>query len=124
MFKAGAAKTDITPEVGCWLEGIPRAEPSNAIHDPLHARALVLEFSSGTQGSEGKICLVTCDLIGLTAAVFVNGLEEASGENVFDDYAYIPRVFLPKLQHDADVTDEQVSIMMERNRQPVLAFRE
>jgi neutral ceramidase len=64
-FKAGGAKTDITPEVGCWLEGIPRAQPSDAVHDPLHARALVLEFSNGTRGSEGKICVVTCDLIGL-----------------------------------------------------------
>ncbi len=59
-FKAGAARVNITPPVGCWLEGIPRAEPSNAIHDPLHARALVLE------GGGGRICLVTCDLIGVT----------------------------------------------------------
>ena len=66
MLKAGAAKTDITPEVGCWLEGIPRAQPSDSIHDPLHARALVLEFSDGAERSEGKICLVTCDLIALT----------------------------------------------------------
>jgi phosphotriesterase-related protein len=58
------------------------------------------------------------------AAVFVYGLEDASGENVFDDYAYIPRVFLPKLQQEAGVTDEQVSIIMERNPQRVLAFRE
>ena len=61
-FAAGAAKVDITPNVGCWLEGIPRAHPSNAIHDPLHARALVLE----SEGS--RFCLVCCDLIGLTIA--------------------------------------------------------
>ncbi|MCS7260821.1 MAG: neutral/alkaline non-lysosomal ceramidase N-terminal domain-containing protein [Anaerolineae bacterium] len=59
-FRAGAAKVDITPPVGCWLEGIPRDQPSNAIHDPLYARALVIEH-----GSE-RICLVTCDLIGMT----------------------------------------------------------
>ncbi|MGQ9502352.1 MAG: neutral/alkaline non-lysosomal ceramidase N-terminal domain-containing protein [Anaerolineae bacterium] len=59
-FRAGAAKVDITPPVGCWLEGIPRDQPSNAIHDPLYARALVIE-----QGQE-RICLVTCDLIGMT----------------------------------------------------------
>lgn len=59
-FRAGAAKVDITPPVGCWLEGIPRDQPSNAIHDPLYARALVIE-----QGME-RICLVTCDLIGMT----------------------------------------------------------
>ena len=67
MFKAGAAKTDITPQVGCWLEGIPRAEPSNAIHDPLYARALVVEYSDDAEEGTGKkICLVTCDLIGLS----------------------------------------------------------
>lgn len=65
MFKAGAAKIDITPQVGCWLEGIPRAEPSNAIHDPLHARALALEYPNGVQGVE-RLCLVACDLIGLS----------------------------------------------------------
>jgi neutral ceramidase len=59
-FRAGAAKVDITPPVGCWLEGIPRDQPSNAIHDPLYARALVIE-----QGKE-RICLVTCDLIGMS----------------------------------------------------------
>jgi hypothetical protein len=66
MFRAGAAKTDITPEVGCWLEGIPRSEPSNAIHDPLYARTLVVEYLDGMEETENKICLVTCDLIGLT----------------------------------------------------------
>jgi len=65
-FKAGAAKTDITPQVGCWLEGIPRAEPSNAIHDPLYARALVVAYWDDVEETENKICLVTCDLIGLS----------------------------------------------------------
>ncbi len=69
-FKAGAAKIDITPKVGCWLEGIPRAQPSNAIHDPLHARALVLEEGGN------RICLVSCDLIGFTTE-FCNGMRES-----------------------------------------------
>ena len=67
MFKAGAAKTDITPQVGCWLEGIPRAQPSNAMHDPLHARALVIEYAEGAGGTANKICLVSCDLVALTS---------------------------------------------------------
>lgn len=57
------------------------------------------------------------------AAVFVHGLEEASGEKVFSDYTYIPRVFLPRLQQEAGITDEQVSIMMEDNPQRVLTFQ-
>lgn len=56
------------------------------------------------------------------AAVSVYGLEIASGEKAFDDYTYIPRVFLPKLQREAGVTDEQISIMLENNPQRVLAF--
>jgi phosphotriesterase-related protein len=57
------------------------------------------------------------------AAVFAHGLEEASDENVFDDYTYIPRVFLPKLQKEAGVTEKQISIIMENNPQRVLSFR-
>ena len=57
------------------------------------------------------------------AAVFVYGLAGASGEDVFDDYTYIPRVFLPRLRQEAGVTDEQISIMLAENPQRVLAFR-
>jgi phosphotriesterase-related protein len=57
------------------------------------------------------------------AAVFVYGLDAASGEHVFDNYTYVPRVFLPRLQQEAGVTDEQISTMLERNPQRVLAFR-
>jgi phosphotriesterase-related protein len=56
------------------------------------------------------------------AAVFAHGLEETSEEDVFDDYAYIPRVFLPKLQREAGVTEGQISTMMEHNPQRVLTF--
>lgn len=56
------------------------------------------------------------------AAVFAYGLEVASGENVFDDYSYIPRVFLPRLQREAGVSDEHVRIMLEENPQRLLAF--
>jgi phosphotriesterase-related protein len=58
------------------------------------------------------------------AAVFAYGLEVASGENVFDDYAYIPRVFLPRLQQEARVSDDAVQIMLEENPQRLLAFRD
>lgn len=61
-------------------------------------------------------------MISHDAAVRVYGLEIASGDKVFDDFTYIPRVFLPKLQADAGVTDEQISIMLEENPQRVLAF--
>jgi phosphotriesterase-related protein len=62
-------------------------------------------------------------MISHDAGVFVYGLEEASGEDAFSDYTYIARVFLPKLQQEAGVTDEQVRIMLEDNPQRVLTFR-
>lgn len=62
MLKAGAAKVDITPPVGVRLSGYAgRVFPSLAVHDPLWARALVLE------DSERRVGLVACDLIGLSA---------------------------------------------------------
>jgi predicted metal-dependent phosphotriesterase family hydrolase len=46
-----------------------------------------------------------------------------AGVGAFDDYTYIPRVFLPRLQAEAGVTDEQIGIILEQNPQRVLSFR-
>jgi predicted metal-dependent phosphotriesterase family hydrolase len=61
-------------------------------------------------------------MISHDAGISVYGLDIASGEKVFDDFTYIPRVFVPKLQHEAGVTDGQISVMLEDNPQRVLAF--
>ena len=61
-------------------------------------------------------------MISHDAGVSVYGLEIASGEKAFDDFTYIPRVFMPKLQREAGVSDEQLSVMLEENPQRVLAF--
>lgn len=61
-------------------------------------------------------------MISHDAGISVYGLDIASGEKVFDDFAYIPRVFIPKLQSGAGVSDTQISIMLEDNPQRVLAF--
>ena len=55
------------------------------------------------------------------AAVFVYGLDIVSGENVFDDYTYISRVFLPKLK-GYGVSDEQIHIMLHENPKRKLNF--
>jgi phosphotriesterase-related protein len=55
------------------------------------------------------------------AAVFAYGLEAASGENVMDDYTYIPRVFLPKLRA-AGISEPEIETMLAANPQRVLAF--
>ncbi|MHC4985397.1 MAG: hypothetical protein ACYTFO_04490, partial [Planctomycetota bacterium] len=56
-MKAGVAQVDVTPPVGCWLLG-PVAQ-STGVHDPLLARALVLD--DGTQ----QVAIVAFDLIGM-----------------------------------------------------------
>jgi neutral ceramidase len=63
-LRAGAAIADITPLVGVMMDGYgARREPSAGVHDPLFARALVLEL-------EGERCaLVGCDLLGTHASV-------------------------------------------------------
>jgi phosphotriesterase-related protein len=56
------------------------------------------------------------------AATMAYGLEMASGEDLWDDYTYISRVFLPRLRSDAGVTDQQIHTMLVENPQRVLAF--
>ncbi len=59
-FRAGAAEAVITPPVGTLLSGYgSRASGSTALHDDLHARALV--FDDGT----AQAAIVACDLIGI-----------------------------------------------------------
>ena len=44
IFRAGAAAVDITPKPGVSLDGvISKPGPAKGVHDPLHARALVLD---------------------------------------------------------------------------------
>ncbi|MDP6776674.1 MAG: neutral/alkaline non-lysosomal ceramidase N-terminal domain-containing protein [Candidatus Latescibacteria bacterium] len=60
MLKAGAAKVDITPFLGGPMAGYAgRDKGSEAVHDPLYAKALVLD------DGRTKVALVTTDLIGV-----------------------------------------------------------
>ena len=56
VFRAGAAKTDITPKLGVSLDGpISKNGPVKGIHDRLHARALL--FDDGVT----RLAIVLCD---------------------------------------------------------------
>lgn len=55
-MKVGMAETDVTPPVGCWILG-PVA-PSTGVHDPLYARAFVMD------DGETLTAIVGIDLIG------------------------------------------------------------
>src|SRR5437016_2282808 len=57
-LRAGAARTDITPPIGypMWGYAARHDAPSQGVHDPLRARALVLEAGGK------RIALVSLDL--------------------------------------------------------------
>jgi neutral ceramidase len=60
VLKAGVAKLDITPPIGVGMAGFAgRVFPALAVHDPLWARALVLD--DGRQ----RLGMVALDLIGI-----------------------------------------------------------
>lgn len=63
QLKAGAAKVDITPDYPVWLDGNPRDRKSEGAHDPISARALVLE------SDDGPFSLVSLELCAMDGAL-------------------------------------------------------
>ena len=75
-LRAGAATSNITPELGAKIVGGFLPFPATGIHDELHARCLVLD------DGKTKLALVVCDLLGLHRSVSVEArrlIEEATG---------------------------------------------
>ena len=62
-LRAGAATGDITPPLGTLRVGGFVPYPTEHVHDPLHARCLVLD------DGHTKLALVVCDLLGLHRSV-------------------------------------------------------
>jgi neutral ceramidase len=58
-LRAGAAVSNITPELGLPIVGGFSPTPGTYVHDDLHARCLVLD------NGETKVALVVCDLLGM-----------------------------------------------------------
>ncbi|RBP44239.1 hypothetical protein DES53_10458 [Roseimicrobium gellanilyticum] len=58
QLRAGAALSNITPEIGGLVVGGFNPEPSTHIHDELHVRCLVLD------NGETKLAFAVCDLLG------------------------------------------------------------
>jgi neutral ceramidase len=59
-FRAGAALLDVTPELGSLIVGGFNPIPARHIHDPLYARALVLDDGAH------RIAFVVCDNVAIT----------------------------------------------------------
>ena len=66
---AGAATSNITPELGVEVVGGFLPYPCTNIHDELHARCLVLD------DGQTKLALVVCDLLGMHRSVCVAARE-------------------------------------------------
>jgi hypothetical protein len=71
-LRIGAAEVDITPPIGYRLAGYFSERLSTGVHDPLHAKALVLQ-----QGPQ-QLALVACDLIGVPLDVTTNARARTS----------------------------------------------
>jgi neutral ceramidase len=70
QFRAGAAKVEITPPPGVSLDGpISKNGPVSSIHDPLHARALVLDDGVLDDGNR-KLAIVVVDQCMTGAEIF------------------------------------------------------
>ncbi len=75
-LRAGAATSNITPELGAEIIGGFVPFPATGVHDELHARCLVLD------DGKTKLALVVCDLLGLHRSVSIEArrlIEEATG---------------------------------------------
>ncbi len=62
-LQAGAATSNITPDIGQEIIGGFVPYPSKHVHDELHARCLVIE------DGKSKLALVVCDLLGIQRVV-------------------------------------------------------
>ena len=71
-LRVGSAEIDITPPVGYRMAGYFVERRSTGIHDPLHAKAIVIQ-----QGPR-QVALVACDLIGFSLSVTTNARARAS----------------------------------------------
>ncbi|WP_395729981.1 neutral/alkaline non-lysosomal ceramidase N-terminal domain-containing protein [Prosthecobacter sp.] len=69
LLMAGAATSNITPDLGGEVVGGFLPYPCTNIHDELHARCLVLD------DGKTKLALVVCDLLGLHRSVSVAARE-------------------------------------------------
>src|SRR3954470_13882883 len=73
---AGAATSNITPNIGEEIIGGFMPFPSTHVHDELHARCLALD------DGKTKLAIVVCDLLGMHRSVSVEArrmIEEATG---------------------------------------------
>ncbi|WP_145102541.1 neutral/alkaline non-lysosomal ceramidase N-terminal domain-containing protein [Rosistilla carotiformis] len=81
-FRAGAAMADITPPLGELVVGNWVPIPAQHIHDPLHAKCLILD------DGKNRIGFVVCDNVGISREIWDEAREQVdqagaiAGENL------------------------------------------
>src|SRR3990172_12575059 len=87
-LRAGAAVADIPPPAGGLMDGYGgRFEGSKGVHDPLMARAVVLEQANEGAILPGKdaptrVAIVSCDLLGMHREVTARVRERAAAQGI------------------------------------------
>lgn len=75
--KVGFGETNITPPVGMAMAGYARPNPSDGVHDDLHARAIVIEDGAGS-----TVALITLAIVNINRDYFDqirDGINKATG---------------------------------------------
>lgn len=82
VFRAGAARSNITPPLGQRIVGSFRPYPCASVHDELWAKCIVLD------DGKTKLAFVVCDVLGIVRPVY----EEAA--RLVEEHTGIPRSHL------------------------------
>ena len=87
-LRAGAARANLQPHVGCHLQGSLTDRISNNLHDELYAKALVID------NGETRVGFVVCDLI-----VVIGGMTEKVKARVAEEVGIPPENLLVSATH-------------------------
>lgn len=78
-MRAGTAVIDITPHGNVWMDGMIRAHVSEGVHDPLHARALVLANSTELSEAFAVVSADVCAFSRITVDIVRQQVEAQTG---------------------------------------------
>jgi neutral ceramidase len=76
---AGAARVDVTPARPVWLDGMIRSHESTGVHDPVHARVLVLGGSPDPRDAVALVSVEVCVIDQETGDAIRAAVERAAG---------------------------------------------
>lgn len=113
IFKAGYGKCEITPSIGCFMQGNPTRRQVESIHDPLYARCVAFENDDLTVLMYFDVCGIPqniCDpmrqfvaeSLGIEAAnVFISATHTHTGPNLNNTLFPKDEAYIDSLKHYA-----------------------